>query len=81
MPLGEFVGQVIGEIVGQVVVQGFIKNLVFPVLRFPGAVLGWMIWRGRTFSMVWEKGNGFQQGVAGFVVHMSWIALVVVHHS
>lgn len=29
-----------------------------------------MIWRGRPFSLVWEKGDGFQQGMVGLVFYI-----------
>jgi len=78
MPLGDLVAQFMGEIFGQVFFEGLIKKVLFPVLRFPGAVIGWMIWRGRPFRVVWEKGDGFQQGMVGSVVYILWIALAIV---
>lgn len=66
MPLGD----IIGGILGQAIWESFFHKVLVPIFRFPGAVIGWMVWRGRSLSMVWEKGDGFQQGMVGVVFYV-----------
>lgn len=77
MAFGEVIGEYLAGIFVQVVYEGIFKCMIAPALRFPGAVIGWLIWCGRPFALVWEKGDGFQQGMVGvafyFLVVVSWI--------
>jgi len=51
--------------------------MILAIVRFPGAVLGWFLWRGRSFSRVWKNGDRFGQGMAGVFIYALIIALVL----
>ncbi len=75
MPIGEVLAELIGSFVGQFLWEGLVVRVLWPVVRFPGAVLGWSLWRGRAFSSVWEKGDHFQQTMSGLFI---WTTLVLI---
>lgn len=69
MPLGE----VLAEIIGQAFFEAVLVKPFIGLLRLPGALIGWCIWRKRTFGDVWRKGDAFGQGMAGGCFHAIWI--------
>lgn len=64
MSLFEIILEVGSDLFGEVLGPG-----VVAIIRFPGAVLEWLIWRGRSFKVVWNKGDKFGQGMAGVLVY------------
>lgn len=78
MPLGGVVAEIVGSIIGEFIWDGLAKHVLWPIMRFPGAVLGWCIWRGRTFSQVWNKQDKFAQTVAGLAFWVLVIGLLLI---
>ena len=72
MPLGAFIAEVV---VGGIV-QAVISKPLIAFFRLPGALIGWAIWRKRTWQQVWTKGDAFAQGFAGFFLHATWISVL-----
>jgi len=66
--------------IGEALAELFFQGIVVPVLRLPGALLAWGVYRGRTFKTVWLEGNEILQVLAGISIHILWIALVVIWH-
>ncbi|HNR54379.1 MAG TPA: hypothetical protein PKJ19_04375 [Flavobacteriales bacterium] len=75
MPLGEVLAELIGAAVGQFLWDGLVVRVIWPVVHFPGTVLGWSLWRGRPFRRIWREGDHFQQTMAGLFI---WTGLVVI---
>lgn len=63
--IGEFIVGILIQLV-----QEIIKAILVPFLRFPGALLGWIIWRGRSFGSVRRQGYGFQQARVGLAINL-----------
>lgn len=63
-----FLGALLEGIFEQVFVE-ILAPVVISIARFPGAVLGWALWRGRPFKEVWHRGDRFGQGMAGIVIY------------
>lgn len=75
MPLGEVIAELIGSFVGHVLWEGLVIKVLWPIVRYPGAVLGWSIWRGRPFRKVWSEGDHFEQTMAGLFI---WTAIALI---
>jgi len=72
-----FLGALLEGIFEQVFIE-ILAPLVISVARFPGALLGWLLWRGRSFNMVWMNGDRFGQGMAGIFIYALIIAVVLL---
>lgn len=71
MPLGEAIVEILLSGVAEVLVP-----VVGAFLRLPGALVGWAIWRKRTWKQVWSKGDAFGQGLVGVFIHLTWISML-----
>lgn len=65
MPIGGIIAEVIGTIIGEVLWEGLVLKVLWPVLRFPGALGVWLVQRDRPISAVWNKGDHFTQTMIG----------------
>ncbi len=69
----------LGEVIAEIVMTGVFEVLGKPLIalvRLPGALVGWAIWRKRSWKQVWSKGDAFGQGFVGFFVHLTWISVL-----
>ncbi|GEM_PF-1778448 len=70
------IGAVLEGIFESVFVE-VVRPLILAIVRFPGAVLGWFLWRGRSFNVVWKNGDRFGQGMAGVFIYALIVVLVL----
>ncbi len=64
--------EIIGDLIGEVLIPGLLK-----LVRLPGALLSWAIWRRRTWRQVWNEGNWFGQSLTGLAIHIVWITVLI----
>ena len=74
----------LGEAITELLFSGVTEALIISiiaVLRLPGALIGWAIWRNRIWNQVWSKGDAFGQGLVGLFVHTTWIGLLAASYN